>query len=279
VRGDESPDVTASLVSFLTALAGDDGGQTAIRLGWNASISPCVPGNKISMWGKTVQCFDAGGNNGHIKRIDLDVQGLNGTIDAALLCAAPAVRVVNLYNNSLRGGLPEGISACSGLTHLIVSGNQLSGNLPPSVAQLKSLQVIEVSRNNFSGELPGDLSKLGLVRFLANDNHFNGTIPDFNLSNIQGLSFDVSNNNLTGSIPKNATRFGQERFWPNAAGICGGTLFAPCPPPPPAPSSGSEADDGKGDDNDNGMSPKCVSSALARISDVAPGGARLGDPL
>ena len=140
----------------MTALAGDDGGQTAIRLGWNASISPCVPGNKISRWGKTVQCFDAGGNNGHIKRIDLDVQGLNGTIDAALLCAAPAVRVVNLYNNSLRGGLAEGISACSGLTHLIVSGNQLSGNLPPSVTQLKSLQVIEVSRNNFSGELPGD---------------------------------------------------------------------------------------------------------------------------
>ncbi|CAD6219509.1 unnamed protein product [Miscanthus lutarioriparius] len=247
VRGDESPDVTASLVSFLTALAGDDGGQTAIRLGWNASISPCVPGNKISLWGKTVHCFDAGGNNGHIKRIDLDVQGLNGTIDAALLCAAPALRVVNLYNNSLRGGLPEGISACSGLTHLIVSGNQLSGNLPPSVAQLKSLQVIEVSRNNFSGELPGDLSKHGLVRFLANDNHFSGTIPDFNLSNIQGHSFDVSNNNLTGSIPKNATRFGQERFWPNAAGICGGPLFAPCPAPP---SKGSEADDGDGKEDD-----------------------------
>ncbi|EER96678.1 probable inactive receptor kinase At2g26730 [Sorghum bicolor] len=250
VRGDESPSVTASLVSFLTVLAGDDdGGQTAIRLGWNASIDPCVPGSKISPWGKTVQCFDAGGNNGHIKRIDLDAQGLNGgTIDAALLCAAPAIRVVNLHNNSLRGGLPEGISACSGLTHLIVSSNKLSGNLPPSVAQLKSLQVIDVSRNNFSGQLPGDLSKLGLVRFLANDNHFTGTIPDFNLNNIQGLSFDVSNNNLTGAIPKNATRFGKERFWPNAAGICGETLFAPCPPPPTA--DDDDDDDGKGDDDD-----------------------------
>jgi hypothetical protein len=249
-RGDESPNVTASLVSFLTALAGDDGGQTAIRLRWNASINPCVPGTKASLWSGTVQCFDRGVNDGHIKRIDLDEQGLNGTIDAALLCAAPALRVLNFHNNSLRGGLPAGISACSGLTHLVVSGNRLSGNLPSSLAQSRSLRVIEVSGNNFSGELPGGLGRLNLERFLANDNHFDGTIPDFDLDSIVGLSFDVSNNNLTGPIPKDAVRFGKGRFWPNAAGICGEPLFAPCPSPTP-PSSGSEAeDDGKGGDKD-----------------------------
>nr|CAB3456956.1 unnamed protein product [Digitaria exilis] len=236
VRGDESPEVRDSLIKFLTALAGGDD-QAALRLGWNASIDPCRRGNVSSLWGKTVGCFGSdSGNDGFIKRIDLDaVHGLTGTIDAALLCAAPAVRVLSVRDNGLRGGIPEGISACSGLTHLIVSGNELSGDLPASLTQLKSLHVIDVARNNLSGPLPGDLSKLNLDRFMANDNHFDGTIPDFNLYQLE--NFTVSNNNLTGPIPENAEKFGNQSFWPNAAGMCGTPLFDPCP---------SEADDGNG---------------------------------
>ncbi|PAN12218.1 hypothetical protein PAHAL_2G249800 [Panicum hallii] len=253
VRGGESQEVRESLVNFLTALAGGDG-QAALRLGWDASVDPC---GGTTSWGGTVRCFENKSENfGKIKKILLEGRGLSGTIDAALLCAAPAVRVVNLLGNSLRGGLPAGISACLGLTQLLVSGNQLSGSLPTSLAQLGQLEVLDVSGNNFSGEIPAGLSKLGkLVRFMANDNHFNGTIPEFNLDGFQ--NFTVSNNNLTGPIPKNAERFGNASFWPNAAGMCGGPFFDPCQQSPsatsptapfnaPPPSSISEEDDDDG---------------------------------
>ncbi|KAJ1289507.1 hypothetical protein BS78_02G169600 [Paspalum vaginatum] len=230
VRGDESANVTAALVSFLTTLAGGDGGQTAIRLGWKAAVDPCRRGNTSSLWGATVTCFESTSEySGLIKKIDLRLLGLNGTIDAAQLCTAPAVRVVNMTGNSLRGGLPAGISACASLTHLDVSGNHLTGSLPPSLAGLGRLQVLDVSRNNFSGEIPPDLSKLPwLVRFIANDNRFGGTIPGFNLGDKEFQNFNVSHNNLTGPIPKNAGRFGKGSFWPNAAGICGEPFFGPC---------------------------------------------------
>ncbi|CAN6210581.1 unnamed protein product [Urochloa humidicola] len=246
VRGDESPGARESLVKFLTALAGDgDAGQTAVALGWNASIDPCRRGNTTSLWGRTVGCFGSdSGNDGLVKRIDLPARGLRGGIDAALLCAAPAVRVLNLPRNSLRGGIAAGISACSGLTQLIVGDNQLSGSLPPTLAELLHLEVLNVSRNNFSGEIPAGLAKLGkLVRFVASDNRLNGTIPDFNLDQFQ--NFTVSNNNLTGPIPENARRFGSGSFRPNAAGMCGRPFFDPCPP---SPSASPEDDEGKGDD-------------------------------
>jgi hypothetical protein len=150
-----------------------------------------------------------------------------------------------VHDNSLRGGIPAAISACSNLTHLVVGGNQLSGSLPPVLAGLKDLQVIDVSRNNLSGELPGELSKLvRLKRFLANDSHFTGRIPDFNLSE-EADKFIVSNNNLTGPIPKNVVgKFRSSRFWlPNADGICGQPVFARCPSSQSPPSSSdSEAD-------------------------------------
>ncbi|XP_062194276.1 probable inactive receptor kinase At2g26730 [Phragmites australis] len=250
VRGDEAPDVRASLVAFLRELAGGDD-MVARDLGWNVSVDPCLRGSSTSPWGGTVTCFGSDSeNDGRVKRIDLDGHGLSGTIDAALLCVAPEVRVVNVVDNNLRGSLPASISACSGLTHLIVGGNQLSGSLPTSLAQLDSLHVIDVSRNNFSGELPGDLGKLELQRFLANDNHFNGTIPDFNFTGLD--IFNVSNNILTGPIPKNASKFGKDRFLPNDAGMCGEPLFGPCKSSPspfrePPPSSDSESEDGQGE--------------------------------
>ncbi|CAN6224304.1 unnamed protein product [Urochloa humidicola] len=247
VRGGESPEARESLVKFLTALTGGDG-QAAVRLGWNASVDPCGAGTTAttSSWGDTVKCFeDTSENVGKVKKIQLQNKGLNGTIDAALLCALPAVRVLILQGNAIRGGIPAGISACSGLTHLIASGNQLSGSLPPSLAQLNTLHVIEVARNNLSGELPGDLAKLRLERFMANDNHFSGAIPDFDLTGFS--DFNVSNNNLTGRIPEKTGKFGVDRFSPNAAGMCGKPMFAACPPSPsplPPSSDPDSVDDG-----------------------------------
>ncbi|KAF7012120.1 hypothetical protein CFC21_026347 [Triticum aestivum] len=232
VRGKEDDDVLDSLVDFLTKLAGGDE-KTAGDLGWDASTDPCDGtggrNGSDSKWGGTVKCFENGASNaGLIKVIDLQSLGLSGTIDAELLCAAPALRVVSLQNNKLRGGLPAGFSACSGLTHLYVDRNQLSGALPSSLGNLRKLHVLDVSRNDFSGEIPAGLSDVrGLIRFNANENHFQGTIPDFDLDKFE--TFNVSNNNLTGPIPKNTGRFRDDSFAANAAGMCGEPMFSPCP--------------------------------------------------
>jgi hypothetical protein len=183
VRGEESDDVKESLVKFLVKLAGggDVGEERALALGWINSTDPCpgATGNgSVSKWGEQVVCFNNGDPNaGKIKYIDLQSQNLNGTIDASLLCAARALRRVNLQNNSLTGGLPASISACSGLPYLFLDHNRLSGSLPSSLGQLRRLRVLDVSRNDFSGELPDSLRQLpNLVRFAANNNHFDGTI-------------------------------------------------------------------------------------------------------
>ncbi|OEL25509.1 putative inactive receptor kinase [Dichanthelium oligosanthes] len=257
VQCNDTPEVRKSLIDFLRELAGGDD-QMARDLGWDVTVPPCGGGG-VQGW-KSVSCLKA--TDGRVRAVTLGNMGarLNGTINATLLCAETAIRVLSLNDNALRGGIPAGISACKALTHLDFPGNQFSGSLPPSLALLGQLQAVDVSRNNFSGEIPSDLSKLpGLVRFLANDNHFNGTIPDFNLAKFQ--NFTVSNNNLTGPIPKNAERFSNQSFWPNAAGMCGGPFFDPCPASPSAssptapfpallPSSGpnSKAEDRKGED-------------------------------
>ncbi|CAM0951199.1 unnamed protein product [Alopecurus aequalis] len=240
VRGEETDDVKNSLVQFLATLAGGGtGGQATVqRLGWHTDTDPC-PGDSgngnVSNWGKEVVCYNNSETNaGKIKLITLKSQNLNGTIDASLLCAAPALRVVSLQNNALSGSLPVGVSACSGLTHLYIDGNQLSGSLPSSLGQLRKLVVLNVSSNNFSGELPASLLQIpNLIRFVANDNHFEGTIPDFNLDKFQ--SFNVSTNNLAGQIPKKLGTFDQSSFANNVAGMCGKPLFPDCPQ---SPSSG-----------------------------------------
>ncbi|CAL5088552.1 unnamed protein product [Urochloa decumbens] len=253
-RCDERP-VRESLIAFLRELAGGDD-QVARDLGWDASLPPCGGGGGAA-W-KNVRCDGGSRDDGLVRQVLLEGLGprLNGTINAALLCAARALHVLSLHGNALRGGVPEGISACRGLTHLFLSGNQLTGTLPPSLAQL-GLRAIEVSGNNFSGELPRELGKLKLKSFLANNNRFNGTVPDFNYTEL--TAFNVSNNELTGAIPKDTGVFKNDSFWPNAAGMCGEPMFAPCTsaptpssPQPPPPSSDDPDPDSVDDDGGKG---------------------------
>lgn len=212
----EPVSVRESLVGFLHALAGGDE-QVAGALGWNASLDPCR-----SAW-RGVMCS----SSGQVVEIALAGLNLRGTVDAALLCAAPALRVVTLSQNGLRGVIPEDISTCSGLTRLSLRSNQLAGTLPHSLPQLKYLRVLDASGNNLHGEFPPGLDHLvSLDTFLANDNHFSGIIPDFDLTRF--VAFNVSNNMLTGPIPRRTGTFGAGSFWPNAAGLCGQPLFSPC---------------------------------------------------
>ncbi|XP_008781039.2 probable inactive receptor kinase At2g26730 [Phoenix dactylifera] len=219
----EKDDVKLSLISFLRKLSSNNS-RTDLELGWNASLDPCLNG-----WAG-VDCKDTN----TVRKIVLEGLGLDGSIDAGLLCKAESLTVVSLRDNELHGQLPPEISNCTELTGLYLGGNRLSGSLPTSLSLLSNLKRLNISFNNFSGELPPDLPRIsGLKTFLARNNSLDGTIPQLDFSNLK--EFDVAYNRFSGPVPEGA---GLESLVGNA-GLCGEPLPAACPPAP-SPSPGEK---------------------------------------
>ncbi|KAG1326985.1 Leucine-rich repeat protein kinase family protein [Cocos nucifera] len=224
----EEDDVKVSLVSFLRKLSSNNS-QIDLDLRWDASTDPCLNG-----W----VGVDCRGTNS-VRKIILEGRGLNGSIDAGLLCKAESLAVVSLRDNELHGRLPPEISNCTELTHLYLGSNRLSGSLPSSLSLLSNLKRLNISYNNFSWGLPQDLPRVsGLKTMLAQNNSFDGSIPQFDFSNLQ--DFNVSYNRLSGPVPEGAHHLSLESLMGNS-GLCGEPLPKACPPPPaPSPSQGGK---------------------------------------
>ncbi|XP_017974372.1 PREDICTED: receptor protein kinase-like protein ZAR1 [Theobroma cacao] len=153
--------------------------------------------------------------------------GVAGFLSPAL-ANLPAIRHVNLKNNSFRGSLPIQLFTATRLKSLVLSGNSLSGALPPPVGNLKNLQTLDLSQNSFNGSIPASIVQCrNLTTLLLSENNFTGSVPvglgnslislqklnlsynslgssipsDIgNLSNLQG-TLDLSHNFFTGNIP------------------------------------------------------------------------------
>ena len=74
------------------------------------------------------------------------------------------------------------------------------GKLPSNLVKLQTLEKLDISHNNLSGDLPPALFVRSLQFFIANDNHFSGSLPHF-WSDMKNLVvMNVAKNHLSGEI-------------------------------------------------------------------------------
>jgi hypothetical protein len=111
---------------------------------------------------------------------------------------------IDLEDNGLSGSLPWNELAILGPQLLILEifANQVSGSLSSTVGKLTSLIVLDLQRNGFTGTIPGEFEQLQALRHLIlAENEFSGTIPS-ELTEVSGLeSLSLSDNSFEGSIP------------------------------------------------------------------------------
>ncbi|XP_009342387.2 probably inactive leucine-rich repeat receptor-like protein kinase At5g48380 [Pyrus x bretschneideri] len=137
---------------------------------------------------------------------------------------------IKLSDLGLKGQFPRGLSNCSSLTGLDLSGNKLSGPLPEDIGRILAfITTLDLSSNSFSGKIPPSLSNCSYLNVLKlENNEFSGKIPQ-QLAQLKRLkTFSVANNRLSGPVPNfdGSVSFGSESYAGNS-GLCGGPL-KPC---------------------------------------------------
>ncbi|MCP4702597.1 MAG: SUMF1/EgtB/PvdO family nonheme iron enzyme [Gammaproteobacteria bacterium] len=152
------------------------------KRGWNITDTPCS-------WAGVV-C-----KSGKVTRLILSFQNITGFLPNLAL---PALTVLELEDNRLRGGIPN-FSNLPALTKLDLSRNLLGGTVP-DFNNLPVLTELDLAFNRLTGTIP-DFSNLpALTGLYLHDNQLIGSIPDF--SNLPALTeLDLSYNQLTGTIP------------------------------------------------------------------------------
>ncbi len=174
-----------------------------------------------------------------VTELDMDGQGLNGTIPAQLGRLSGLRELRLAWGNQLTGSIPAELGRLTRLTFLNLAGNHLSGPIPPELgsigpqlthlvlsapqplpegigltgpipAQLGNLTGLEnlyLDGNRLAGSIPPRLGRLVNLRWLyLPRNQLSGTIPTQlgALTNLTNLRLD--DNRLSGLIPSQLSR-------------------------------------------------------------------------
>jgi hypothetical protein len=137
--------------------------------------------------------------------IQLQDNGLSGTLPERMWSSWGALVFLNVYNNSLEGSIPSEVAYLANAKHLntlSLRSNRFSGSLPSELGLLH-VEFLSLSGNAFSGNLPSELGTLTNVRDLyLHDNQFFGTIPS-TLGLLSKLTrLELHNNDIMGSVPQ-----------------------------------------------------------------------------
>eukprot|EP00980_Cylindrotheca_fusiformis_P018102 scaffold5817_cov101-Cylindrotheca_fusiformis.AAC.7 len=115
-----------------------------------------------------------------------------------------SLKVIDLHGNQLTGPFPSSIDENKVLEFLALHENKLDETIPDSLANLKALKHLDISLNEFTGNLPQTLYTMSKLEYLfVGENSFSAEpLSDFliELSNLRELS--MKNSQLTGSIPE-----------------------------------------------------------------------------
>ncbi|XP_066311578.1 probable LRR receptor-like serine/threonine-protein kinase At4g37250 [Miscanthus floridulus] len=137
----------------------------------------------------------------HLRHLDLFGNSLSGGLPATLLNTTE-LRVLSLVGNTISSELPNtGAAAYArGLQELNLSGNALVGRLLTVLCRLPCLVVLGLTSNRFTGELPiGGLGTLELVDLSGNG--FNGSLPSDFGGGARLRLLNISSNKLAGAVP------------------------------------------------------------------------------
>ena len=115
---------------------------------------------------------------------------------------------VDLFNNGLKGSLPESIGALRHVRYLNLKGNKLTGSIPESIGQMASLEWLILSGRTYEigGKVkqpPTDLNEgYHQGKHSSSTNRFSGTIPS-SIGKLTNLEFlEISDQpGITGPIP------------------------------------------------------------------------------
>ena len=89
-----------------------------------------------------------------------------------------SLRVLELYDNSLSGEIPDSLWRLSTLEHLALDGNRLTGIIPSTLGLMTTLRSFDCSDNYLVGSLPEDLSRLSNLYLLSvKNNRMYGSLP------------------------------------------------------------------------------------------------------
>lgn len=152
--------------------------------------------------------------------------GLDGTLPTEL-SELFALRTFWLFDNNLKGPIPDTLVNNHFLEEVRLENNQLTGNPLPwsemsSLSQMRDwrahhnllsgglltvnpsqhLEILDLSWNDLTGNLPPDLwMPPNLKRVSLSVNRFDGPLPDSFGTSVESVY--LGNNNLTGNLPTN----------------------------------------------------------------------------
>ena len=130
-----------------------------------------------------------------------------------------SLKILNLGNNNLSGGIPVELYNLTQLEDLALDHNRLVGTLHSDIQYLQNLQFLNLGDNMFSGTVPESISNLFQLRaFLLFMNKFEGSIFD-NLLPISNLtSIDIAENLFDGTLPPTISQLDKVQYlglWSN----------------------------------------------------------------
>ena len=107
--------------------------------------------------------------------------------------------IPKLYNNALRGPLPQCICTMRNVLNIDISNNQIAGSIPSCIGNMPVLFEMHFSRNNMTGTIPESVGNLStfLQTFDISHNSFYGALPT-SLNSFRVIqNFIINDNHFT----------------------------------------------------------------------------------
>ena len=139
--------------------------------------------------------------DGRVTRLELDVNGLAGSLPPALGSLTSLERL-SLSQNELTGPMPGELGNLANLEVLHLGRNELTGSVPAWLGHLTGLRRLSLGGNELTGPIADELRNLGQLEWLYLwGNELTGPVPAWlgSLTRLERLSLDW--NALTGPIP------------------------------------------------------------------------------